>query len=539
MKPLDQTSAETVSNYDINNGVTVNAAVLENDPSQVLLSTSDLISGQFYELTSMNIADQSGNFSSSESIGFTFYEFQNPEPFDILINEIFPDPDPNISSLPDAEFFELYNASDKAFNLEGFKIADASSEKTLPFIVFPPNAYLIICDDEALSSFSTFGTTVGIPSLFKLNDSGDDLSIADTSSNIIHSISFTTDWYKDEAKKDGGWSIEMVNPNLYCQGEDNWRASENPQGGSPGIANSVFDNTPDSNPPSLLNAIPISQNEVRLYFNEIMDSNASNPQNYSIQGVGNISEAVLEMPSLKTVLLTIQSPFFSDQENYTVQVDNSVADCSGNNIGASSTTDFIFYASQPADRYDILINEFFPDPSPAIGLPEQEFIELFNRSEKVINLEDFIISNGSSEVVLPFHLLLPESYVIIYGSGGESYAEYGDTIVLNDQVGLTNTSGDIELLNPTGNTIHAISYNQDWYHDNSKNEGGWSLELINPDAPCAFSSNWRASVNANGGTPGKINSVFEIETDNEGPDLVKVFPLSQNLLGLSFTEALG
>ncbi len=535
---LDQNSAENIANYTIDNGITVNSALLESDPSKVLLTISTLTSGQDYHFSSSNIQDQNGNASSIETLQFIFYELHDPEPFDILITEVFPNPDPDITNLPDAEFFEIHNKSDKAFNLAGFKIADASSEKVLPEFVFPPDSYLIICDEDDVNSFSNFGQTMGVSNLFALNDNGDDLSIADTSGNFIHSISYTPDWYKDETKDDGGWSIEMINPNLYCQGMDNWIASENPDGGTPGQQNSVFENTPDTSSPSLISAIPINQNQVRLFFDEIMDSNTENIGHYTISGVGNIVEAILESPNLNTVLLTIDPPFFEDQTTYTVVVESSVADCSGNGISASNSFQFKYYTTQPAARYDLLFNEIFPDPTPSIGLPEQEFIELYNRSEKVINLEDFIISDGNNEVLLPFHLLLPGEFVIIYTKGGSSYSAFGDTIALDVNVSLTNQSGDLELISPEGKIIHSISYNIDWYKDNSKNDGGWTLELINPQDPCAFGSNWRASVNSSGGTPGKANSVLDEHPDEEGPSLVKAFPLSQTLLGLSFSEAL-
>ena len=535
---LDQNAAENVDNYSINNGITINSASLDNDPSQVVLSVSMLQSGLNYQLSSSNIEDLNGNASVLETLNFIYYEIHDPEPFDILINEIFPHPDPNLSGLPDAEYFEIYNRSDKAFNLNSYKIADASGSKSLPDYIFPPNNYLIICDEDDTSLFSSFGSTLGIPGLFKLNDSGDDLTISDSSGNVIHTISYNLDWYQDDEKDDGGWSIELVNPNLFCQGENNWRASNNSIGGTPGQENSVFDDTPDTTPPSLVDAISINQNQLRLFFDEILDMSAENPSNYSISNAGNVVEAVLEFPALMTVLLTIESPFFEDQTNYIVSVDEMVTDCSGNAMGDSNSAQFVFYATQPASRYDILINEIYPDPTPSIGLPEKEFIELYNRSEKTINLEGFYISNGNNEVTLPFHLLLPDQFVIIYGDGGEGYSAYGDTIVLDADVGLSNQSGNLELINPEGKIIHAIAYTIDWYQDNSKNDGGWTLELINPDAPCSFSTNWRASVNASGGTPGRANSILEKSPDSEGPDLVKVYPLDVTHLGLSFNEAL-
>ena len=49
---------------------------------------------------------------------------------------------------------------------------------------------------------------------------------------IINAISYTDKWYNDDNKSEGGWSIERVNPNLYCEGKNNWQASKaNANGG--------------------------------------------------------------------------------------------------------------------------------------------------------------------------------------------------------------------------------------------------------------------------------------------------------------------
>lgn len=535
---LSQSSAEDISNYDIDNGISVSEATLTANPLVVVLSTSMLLSGQQYQLTTSGIEDLSGNPSGQEFFDFVYYEISEPEPYDILITELLPDPDAGVGSLPDAEFFELYNRSNKAFNLAGFEIADASGGRTLPSYIFPPDSYLIICNANALNSFTGYGAAIGISGIFALNDDGDDLSIADADGNIIHAISYTRAWYQDPDKDDGGWSIEMINPNLFCQGQDNWRASNDPAGGTPGQQNSVFDNNPDVQPPSLIDVIPLASDRVRVYFDEIMDANAENPSAYLINGAGSVIEAVLELPQRKTALLTIDAPFFTDQTTYTLTVDEAVSDCSGNGIGVNNTFQFKYYEAQPAARYDILINEIFADPTPVIGLPEQEFIELYNRSGKVINLENFILSAGSSESLLPFQLFMPGQFLIVYRSGGHSFGEYGDTLVLETSFSLPNESGELELIDPQGNTIHAVAYHIDWYRDNTKRNGGWSLELINPDAPCDFEMNWRASVNAAGGTPGRENSVLDKQPDTQSPELVKAYPISPSMVELTFSKAL-
>ena len=55
--------------------------------------------------------------------------------------------------------------------------------------------------------------------------------ILDNMGNIIHAVNYTVDWYQDAVKSDGGWSLELINPESPCQGASNWIASDNFSGG--------------------------------------------------------------------------------------------------------------------------------------------------------------------------------------------------------------------------------------------------------------------------------------------------------------------
>ncbi len=70
------------------------------------------------------------------------------------------------------------------------------------------------------------------------------------------------------------------------------------------------------------------------------------------------------------------------------------------------------------------------------------------------------------------------------------------------------------LRNPQGNLVHAISYTNDWYKDEIKKAGGWSLEQIDPSHPCTGEPNWMATINEDGGTPGRRNSVDNVLVSN-------------------------
>ena len=71
-------------------------------------------------------------------------------------------------------------------------------------------------------------------------------------------------------------------------------------------------------------------------------------------------------------------------------------------------------ASGQAERYDIVINEILADPSPVVGLPNCEFIELRNNSKQSINLYKWKIDNGSTTGTIATEFILgPDSLVIL------------------------------------------------------------------------------------------------------------------------------
>ncbi len=536
-EPLETASAELITNYTLDNGIVVNGASLDTDPSRVLLDVSDLSSGISYILSVQGVSDLNNNTLSETQFGFTYFLLEQAVAFDILINELFPEPDPAITSLPDAEYIELFNRSDKAINLEDFEIFDASNTRLLPAYVLPPQSYLIICDAANVVDYLSFGAVLGVSGLFSLNDGGDIVGIRNNEAILIHEVSYDTDTYQDEEKDNGGWSIELINPNLYCRGISNWRASNANEGGTPGTENSIFENSIDDSAPVLLEVVAISQNELLLLFNEEMGIGTIINTAYTIQGTGGISDAVLE-DDLRTVRLTLNAPFLVDQQTYTLEMNELISDCSGNVIG-NFVFDFTFFQAQPAERYDILINEFYPDFSPSFGLPEQEFIELYNRSDKTINLEGFQLFKSSESVELPFYLLRPDSYVILYEAGNtNNFGVFGDTLALDNFIGLGNEADEFALLDTSGALIHSVDYDQSFYQDADKTEGGWTIELINPNAPCLFSSNWRASNAALGGTPGTVNSVLDNTIDDSPLDLINAFPVASNEVRLFFNKAL-
>jgi Lamin Tail Domain len=196
--------------------------------------------------------------------------------------------------------------------------------------------------------------------------------------------------------------------------------------------------------------------------------------------------------------------------------------------------------SPAQNRYDIVITEFLPDPSPSVGLPESSFIEIKNRSADHYNLHNWKISNGNTTATIKSdYVLKPDSFLILCSSSAAiAFSAFGPALGVSGFPALDNDAGDIILISDAGNTIHALHYDKDWFGNILKSSGGWSLEMIDPAAPCAGKENWTASISSMGGTPGQKNSVEAFFTDSEPPSLIRAVTVDSSSLILIFDEAL-
>lgn len=178
---------------------------------------------------------------------------------------------------------------------------------------------------------------------------------------------------------------------------------------------------------------------------------------------------------------------------------------------------FLFKLFVFESQSQVIINEFLPDPSPAIQLPEGEFIELFNRSNEEINLENWSIADASSQVLLPAIILPANEYLILCNTSDiEDYEQFGTSLGINLPT-LNNNGDDIIIRNDTGQIVDELSYTKEWYQDALKEDGGWSIERINPLNDCDGQQNWKASIHSNGGSPGTENSIIDNNAQDNTP----------------------
>ncbi|MBS1634715.1 MAG: lamin tail domain-containing protein [Bacteroidetes bacterium] len=293
----------------------------------------------------------------------------------------------------------------------------------------------------------------------------------------------------------------------------------------------------DLTPPSVLTASLSNIYQVDLTFDENVDLSTSQTySNYVISPlIGNPSSAVRSTGNNKQVRLYLPAGALVSGTVYTLTIHN-IKDLYGNAITTNTIT-FSYYKAKP---YDVAIHEIMPDPSPVVGLPNAEYIELKNRSHFPLNLQDWSISCNNSRKKLTGTIILPDSFVVFTSTGTAALmASQGITAYdLTSFPSLPNSDGVITLRDSSGMLIHSIHYTDAWYNSSLKQAGGWSLEQLNANNPCGGAENWAASTSPTGGTPGKRNSTATTLSDLQAPKLLRVAVPSSDTLLLFFSESL-
>ena len=196
----------------------------------------------------------------------------------------------------------------------------------------------------------------------------------------------------------------------------------------------------------------------------------------------------------------------------------------------------IYVLSQ--NRYDVVIDEIMADPTPQITLPSNEWIELKNVSANPVNLQNWRIGDATGQSgPMPNFVLQPDSFVIVCtGSAVAVMQVYGRVISVTSFPSLDNDGDQLFLKSNTGLTIHAVSYSLSWYQNAVKSDGGWTLEMIDTKNPCSGVSNWKASTDARGGSPGIKNSVDAINIDQSVPTIKNAYAIDNLNIVIVFDE---
>jgi hypothetical protein len=629
-EPLNTTNALDASSFVLNDTIATTSASLENNNTSIKLTFGQpMLNGRIQKIHFPTLTDAAGNALTAGDYNFLFFDPIAAQTHDIIINEVYADPSPSIG-LPEYEFVEIFNRSEHPFQLEGWQLTDGTTTATLSAKILLPGEFLTVTPNAAGAAYAMIGPATGVSTFPSLNNSGDHLQLKSPDGTVIDDLTYALTWYHDEDKDGGGFSLELIDPTNFCSGLDNWKASTNTIGGTPGSQNSVFQIIPDVIGPKLIEVMPKAANIIALKFNErlaedipaltnflfpypiekisatfsgvskteidlafvsdldsvttytislenffdcpgntlqtdfatlnfkmdmirpeivnlkVVDmqnieiefsekilAESISPQSISPEEVAGTFTASL-IANQKVIAINFSSPLVNGKE-YSIAIGN-LTDHAGNLI-AQTTQQFRFFEAAPVHVKDIVINELLADQSPVVGLPESEFVELFNRSSNAINISGWTITDGASTATLPDKIVLPSEHLILCPAAfASSYAAFGTTIGLSPFPSLNNGGDMIKLISNNGMTVDSIRFSSAWYQHDDKEDGGWSIERINPGDFCGEIENWKASEAEPGGTPGKQNSIFALTNDFIPPDLLSVSVHSGDSLVVHFDE---
>jgi hypothetical protein len=425
----------------------------------------------------------------------------------VIITEIMADPTP-AKGLPDAEYIELFNASNQTISLKGWKLIAGARSVVFPDSAISANSYVIVCHRNSVAALAPFGKVVGL-STFSLTNDGMSLGINNAANQLVHSVSYQNKWWHSD-KNDGGYSIEMANVNFPCGDKDNWVTSINESGGTPGSKNSIAEERTDTFTPVWERTDVQSNTELHLFFSKRMDSlNAVSGAIIELSGK-QIVKRQLDLPDFRILKLTLDSPLLKDQE-YRLTVLN-IADCSGNIL---RETQNIVAIPVLADSGHVVINEILFNPFSG-GV---DFVELYNRSSKHISLKDWTLGNVKSDGTSTYSLITSRSV---------SLPPYGylalatDVGVLRDHYpaeserkffemstfpSFPNADGGVVIRNERVQVLDRVSYSEKMHHSLLTDFKGISIERKDPNKASSDWSNWHSASSTSGyATPGYVNS---------------------------------
>ncbi len=444
--------------------------------------------------------------------------------YDIVIDEIMADPTPPVG-LPNSEWIEIRNTTPLSINLAGWRLGDAASlSGPMPVFNLLPDSCVVICAASAVAGLAAFGNAISVTSFSSLDNNGKQVFLRAPNGRTIHAVEYSVKWFQNAVKSDGGWTLEMIDTKNPCGGAGNWKASTDPKGGTPGKINSVNGANKDNLGPRLVRGFATDAFNITLVFDEPLDSlKAATAASYKIvDGIGLPVTAVALAPLFNRVSLRVSTALVVDKV-YTVTASN-LSDCAGNPI-INFNSCKVGLASQ-ADSMDVVINELLFNPKPN-GV---DFVELYNRSAKIIDLKNMVLASRNSLGVIGSlrnlntdnYLLLPGEYMV--ATEDEAVIKNGylaknlDAFTeITSMPGYPDDKGNVVLLNNAGSIVDELRYDAKWHFALVDNEEGISLERIDFGKATNDPSNWTSAASTAGfGTPTYQNSQYRADLQPKG-----------------------
>ena len=417
---------------------------------------------------------------------------------DIVFTEIMAKPNPSVQ-LPEVEWVEIYNTTDRTLTLEGCKIATSAKTGTLGDYILEPNDYAVLCSYNSALELSAITHKICIvESMPALTNDGNLLTLKNRQNNTISFVEYTTDWYASEPfKADGGWSLERKDPTNPLSNSTTWGPSIDPRGGTPAETNSIACSIPDELIPCIIGFGIENNRSIQIYFNKPVQGEIIELQK-SISITGNSLKSLSWVEPQREILnLYLVEPLDS---TYTIDITFSDIRCVSN--WSMPDTTITLALPHQAQYMDVIFNELMP----YVSSGNSKFVELYNNSDFYIDLSRLMLSNrdednnlkgskifSATSTILPPHRLAvisPDTSAIHCTLGVNPQSIYFASTLPS----MPASEGMLVLTDRSGLVIDEVHYSDSWHHPLLTDLHDISLERIDPMAPTQSPDNWSSSA---------------------------------------------
>ena len=431
----------------------------------------------------------------------------------IVINEIMYAPAGNMP-----EWIEFYNASGIAIDLSGWKISDANVKSKADLahsqFIVQPGAYFLAASDSTLGSYFSLPCPVCVTPFSSLNNTSPDAVVLyDNRGVTIDSV-----WYKPWWGGTNGKSLERIDYLSSSADSANWKSSLP----TPGVENISAKKDFDI----MISSASAATQEGGLRLAAVVRNAGRNAASgftvrfyYDANGDSVGSPAEMIQSIVCGALLPADSVVL--QYDWKTEAHGMIPIICAVEYSQDQRTlnnTLLVRTAKKFDPQTVVINEIMYDPLPNYS----EFVELFNRSADTVDLQNWTILNGASSsarkgaVRLSFTrmLLAPNEYAVICADSlvvrqFPALLGPGKVVVTNKDLSLSNSGGDVVLLDLTNTQIDSVRYSPSWHNPMLNTPtAGKSLERINPALASNDRRNWSSSIAVGGATPGERNSIF-------------------------------
>jgi len=269
---------------------------------------------------------------------------------------------------------------------------------------------------------------------------------------------------------------------------------------------------PDMEAPLVNTVTLVSPTQIDIVFNEEMDAiSIQDLNNYNINpDLGSPTGVIFDQDNTSSISLDYSNNPLQSGEEYQLNI-SGLTDLTGNALIPISEDLLLIELAQPGDIY---VNEILFNPTTG----GYDFVEIFNASDKVIDLSSLEIANVEKGEFKPIELegnFLANTYLAICPDKTwlmENYEVLSpENIIENNIPSFNDTDGNVSVFGRqiTGVRImiDSVDYVEDWHYSLLKSNEGISLEKINPNIESNEAASWHsASEPAGFATPGYENS---------------------------------